>query len=190
VNISFAASRTGVQGGAILALKKEEMPDMALLDLIVDGYFRNEKAGRVVIFPRRFHSRGYVVRSEAEELRIRSFLKMFYFAHFSILALGYCLAYESSLEICSALGSPARHLLRSGGIFIGICSLVIGVPYWLLLRSYRREFRSFVSVEDGVVLSGESASLRHWSVSAGLMALAILILLGAVLLVRSKLGAN
>jgi hypothetical protein len=186
VNVSFAASRTGVQGGAILALKKEEMPDMALLDVIVDGYFRNEKAGRVVIFPRRFHSRGYVVRSEAEELRIRSFLKMFYFAYFSILLFGYCLAYESSRELSYALGSPARHLLRTGGIFLGICSLFMGVPYWLLWRSYKKEFQSFVSVEDQVVLSGKSASRRHWSVSAGLIGLAILILVGAFLLVRSK----
>jgi len=190
VNIGFSASRTGVQGGAILALKEEEMAAMALLDQIVDGYFRDEKAGRVVIFPRRFHSRGYVVRSEAEELRIRSFLKMFYFAQVSILLLGYCLAYESSRELSYALGNPARHLLRSGGIFLGICSLVMGVPYWLLWRSYKKEFLSFVSVEDDVVLSGKSNGPRHWSVSAALMALAILLLLGALFLVRSRSGAN
>jgi len=160
VNSGFAMSPTGVRGDTALEIQ-EEIPDMALLDSIVDGYFRNDKAGRVVIFPRRCASRGYVIKSPAEELKIRSFLKMFYFAHLSILLLGSFLAYESSMELCYALGRPARHLLRTCGIFLGTCSLVMGVPYWLLWRSYKKAFLSFVSVEDEVVLSGKSTSRRH-----------------------------
>ena len=61
---------------------------MSLLDSIVGRSFRDEKAGRVVVFTGDRRNRGYVVKSESEELKIRSFLKMFYFAHFSILTLG------------------------------------------------------------------------------------------------------
>jgi len=91
VNSGFAMSPTGVRGDTALEIQ-EEIPDMALLDSIVDGYFRNDKAGRVVIFPRRCASRGYVIKSPAEELKIRSFLKMFYFAHLSILLLRFFLS--------------------------------------------------------------------------------------------------
>lgn len=67
---------------------------MALLDSIVGASFRDEKAGRVVVFSGDRRTHGYVVRSASEELKIKSFLKMFYFAHFSILLLGYLLASE------------------------------------------------------------------------------------------------
>jgi hypothetical protein len=128
---------------------------MALLSLIVDGYFKSEGVGRrVVIFPRRWRPRSYLVKSAAEELRIRSFLKMFYFAHFSILLLGSFLAYESSMELCYALGRPAGHLLRTGAISLGIYCLVVGIPYGMLWRSYRKDFLSFISVQDEVAKSG------------------------------------
>ena len=162
---------------------------MALLDLVVDANFRNEQAGRVVIFPGGRRTRGYLVKSESEELRIRSFLKMFYFAQLSIQLLGLLLALEWSRELSYALNRPFALLFRIG-IILGFYSLVVGVPYWLLWRSYKKSFLSFVSAEDEVLLSGKGASRRHWSVSAGLMALVILILLGAVLLVRSTSGAN
>jgi hypothetical protein len=157
---------------------------MALLDLIVNGYFRNEKAGRVVVFPRRYRYRGYLVKSAAEEQKIRSFLRMFYFAHFSILLLGYFLAYVLSMELCYALGRPAGHLIRTGAIFLGIYLFVVGVPYWLLWRSYKKEFVSFVSVEDEVVLSGISTGGRPWIVGASIIALTILALLIAMFLIR------
>jgi len=157
---------------------------MALLDLIVDGYFRSGKGGRVVIFPRRCRPRGYAVKSAAEELRIRSFLKMFYFAHFSIILLGSFLAYESSMELSYALGRPVIHLIRTGGIVLGTYSLVVGVPYWLLWRSYRKDFLSFVSVQDEVVVSGTSSGRQPWIVGAGLIVLAILTVLGAMFLIR------
>jgi hypothetical protein len=49
-------------------------------------------------------TRGCIVRSESRELKIRSFLKMFYFAHFSILFLGYFLSFQWSRQIYRALG--------------------------------------------------------------------------------------
>jgi len=189
VNNSFTMSRTGAQGGAILELK-EEIPDMALLDLIVDTSFRSEPTGRVVIFPGGRRHRGYLVKSAAEELKIRSFLKIFYFALFSILLLGYFLASEWSRELSYALGRPSVFLLRTAGIALGIYSLVVGVPYWLLWRSYKKALLSFVSVQDEVVVAGKSASRHLWIVGAGLIALAILIVLAAMLLMRGTSVAN
>jgi hypothetical protein len=188
VNNSFAESRTGVRRGAILDLE-EGIPDMALLDLIVDANFRSEPAGRVVIFPGSRRHRAYLVKSAAEELKIRSFLKMFYFAHFSILSLGYFSAFEWSRELSYALGGPSAFLFRMS-ITLGFYSLVLAVPYWLLWRTYKKAFLSFVSVEDEVVVSGNSASQRPWIVSVGLIALAIIILLGAMFLMRAASGAH
>jgi hypothetical protein len=134
---------------------------MAFLDSIVGACFRDEKAGRVVVFSGDRRSRGYVVRSESEELKIRSFLKMFYFAHFSILLLGYFLASEWSRGIYHALGKPEEHLFRAMGISLAVYSLVAGVPYFLLWRSYKKSFASFVSPEDEVLVSGRSAGPRR-----------------------------
>jgi len=51
---------------------------MGLIDAIVDRSFRDTPAGRVVVFSGDPRKRGYVVKSLAEEKRIKSFLKMFY----------------------------------------------------------------------------------------------------------------
>lgn len=181
------ANRRWTYEGSILEFKDESL-DMALLDLIIDANFRSEQVGRVVVFPGDRRNRGYVVKSAGEELRIRSFLKMFYFANFSILSLGYLLAFEWSRELSYALGRQFAFVNRMG-ITLGFVSFVVGVPYWLLWRSYKRAFLSFVSVEDEVVLSQKSGR-RYWSVSARLIALGILILLAALLLVRRASGAN
>jgi hypothetical protein len=134
---------------------------MALLDSIVGACFRDEKAGRVVVFYGDRRTRGYVVRSESEELKIRSFLKMFYFAHFSILLLGYFLASEWSRGIYHALGRPEEHLFRAMCISLAVYSLVVGVPYFLLWRSYKKAFVSFVSPEDEVLVSGRRPDRRR-----------------------------
>jgi len=67
---------------------RKENKVMGLLDSIVSNAFRDEKAGRVVVFSGDRWSRGYIVRSAAEELKIKSFLKMFYFAHSTSLCSG------------------------------------------------------------------------------------------------------
>jgi hypothetical protein len=117
---------------------------MGLLDSIVGESFRDEKVGRVVVFTGDRRNRGYVLKSESEELRIRSFLKMFYFAHFSILLLGIQVANAWSTFVTNihALGSPAAHLLRTSGIVLGIYSVVVGLPYFCFGDPIRR--RSWV----------------------------------------------
>jgi len=159
---------------------------MALLDSIVGASFRSEKAGRVVVFPGDRRNRGYVVKSDAEELKIRSFLKMFYFSHSSILVLGYFLASEWSRELSYTLGRPSAFLFRTAGIFLGIYCLVVGVPYLLFWISYKKAFLSFVSAQDEVVVSGKRVR-RHplIHIGVGLIALGA-ILFGVFWLTRVK----
>jgi hypothetical protein len=148
---------------------------MAPLDSFVGACFRDEQAGRAVVFPGDRRTRGYVVRSEPEELRIRSFLKMFYFAHFSILLLGYFLASEWSRGIYHALEKPEAHLFRAMCISLAVYSLVVGLPYLLLWSSYKKAFLSFVSPEDEVLVSGRRAGRQRIFifVASGLFLLAL-----------------
>ena len=155
---------------------------MGLLDSLVGRSFRGEEAGRVVVFSGDRRNRGYVVRSDAEELKIRSFLKMFYFAHLSILLLGGMLANAWSIFIVrlQELGRPAAHLLRTEGIYLGIYVLIVGVPYFSLWRTYKKLLLNFVSVQDEVLVSGKSREKQSWIVSLWLVAFGALILLAAI----------
>lgn len=163
--------------------------DMGLLDSMVGTAFRDERVGRVVVFSGDRRNRGYIVRSPADELKIKSFLKMFYFAYFSICLLGMLLAnaWATFFTNIHLFGRPAEHLYRSVSISIGFYALLVGVPYFLLWRSYEKALSSFVSAQDEVLISGNSAGRKPWRVIAGLTALGALILIVAILfMVRAK----
>jgi hypothetical protein len=143
--------------------------------------FSEEKAGRVVIFPGGRRHRGYLLKSAAEELKIRSFLKMFYFGQFSILSLGFfSLLAWSSGRLAGHIGAEA--------IFLGIYFPVVLVPYLRLFWICKKASSSFVSAQDEVAVSvsGTTASRRLWIVGAGLIALAIVISLGGIFLIWTK----
>ncbi len=159
---------------------------MGLLDSIVGQCFRDEKAGRVVVFTGDRRHRGYLVRSEAEELKIRSFLKMFFSAHLSIFVLGYFLASEWSRELSYALGRPAAHLFRTACISLGIYALVVGLPYFLFWRAYKKARLSFTAAQDEVEVQGGRPGRTRIFVGAGLIAFAVLLMIGAIFLVRFK----
>jgi uncharacterized protein YjeT (DUF2065 family) len=162
---------------------------MSLLDAIVSRSFRDEEAGRVVVFMGDRRHRGYLVKSEADELKIKSFLKMYFIAHLSILVFGYFLASAWASELNYALGRPAAHLYRTFGIALGVYSVVVGLPYLLLWRSYKKAFLNFVSPQDEVYVSGKRLGRRSRFEIAALVALgfATLILGGVILyLVRPK----
>jgi hypothetical protein len=160
---------------------------MGLLDAVVGRSFRDENGGRVVVFTGDRRHRGYVVKSESDELKIRSFLKMFYFAHFSILLLGMMLANAWSTFFANLheFGSPAAHILRTTGTYLMIYSVVVGLPYFLLWRSYKKALLGFVSVQDEVLVTGKNQGRQHWLVLAGLT---VLLLAGLMFfyLVRAK----
>ena len=127
------------------ALTAWELVIMGLIDAIVDRSFRDSPSGRVVVFSGGPGKQGYLVRSATEEQKIRSFLKMFYFAHLYILVLGIMLsqAWASWLSQ-TLLGRPARHLLGAVSIALAIYGLVVGLPYAFLWRAYRRALTSFI----------------------------------------------
>lgn len=160
---------------------------MGVLDAFVSGAFRDEPAGRVVVFSGDRRNRGYVVRSEAEELKIKSFLEMFYFAHFYTLILGIMLANAWSTFVIhlEGMGRPAGHMVRNMSIAVGVYCLVVGVPHVLLWRSYKKALPSFVSSQDEVEVSDQSK--RQWKLVVVILGLALLAMgVGLVLLVRAK----
>ena len=162
---------------------------MGLLDAIVGKAFRDEKAGRVVVFTGDRRNRGYVVKSGAEELKIRSFLKMFYAAHFSILLLGMLVANAWSTFVIhmGRMGRPEGHVVRSMSIGVGVYCVVVGLPYVLLWRSYKKALPSFVSSQDEVVVSGQSKRQQQGKLVLVILGLALLIMgVGLVFLVRAK----
>jgi hypothetical protein len=159
---------------------------MGLLDLLIRPCFRDEKAGRVVVFPGDRRHRGYLVRSEAEELKIRAFLKMFFCAHASILLLGGLLASGWATDVRRALDGQAAHVFRTEGIFLGMYLLVVGVPYFLVWRSYKKAFVSFISPQDEVLVSGKRPRQQQVLLAVGMIIFTIVILLGVILLIRTK----
>lgn len=157
---------------------------MGFLDSIVGRSFRNEKAGRVVVFS---GDRGYLVKSGAEELKIRSFLKMFFAAQIAVLVFGMLVAnaWSSFIINLHEMGRPAAHLIRSELIALGIYCLVVVIPYFLLWRSYKKALQSFVSGQDQVVVTTKGQRGTVWMLIAGFAALA-LVALGLFFLVRAK----
>jgi hypothetical protein len=147
---------------------------MGLLDAMVGRFFRDEKAGRVVAFPVDGRYRGYLVRSESEELKIRAFLKMYYCAELSLQLVSLLLTVGWMTELVDVSVNSVTHFLRSGAIFLGIYSLTVAVPYFLLLRTYKKELLGFVSAQDEVVVSGKNAGRHFWAVIVGALVLVTL----------------
>jgi hypothetical protein len=159
---------------------------MGLMDHVVGANFRDEKAGRVVIFPGDRRGRGYIVKSEAEEARIRSFLRMFFFAQFSILILGNFLANGWPHDLNYALGRPILHLYRAMGIAAGIYIIVVGVPYFFLWRSYRKVFLSFASAQNEVSVSGTPRRKNRIFIAGAVITSAVMIAIAVLFLIRAK----
>jgi hypothetical protein len=160
---------------------------MGLIDALVNGSFRETPAGRVVVFSGDPRKRGYLIRSPAEEQKIRSFLNMFYFAHLYILGFGILLSQGwASWFTHEWYDRPAHHLLGSVSIAVAIYCLVVGLPYAFLWRAYRRALQSFTDSADELSLTGIKASGRQW-IPLALAGFALLILAAILLLmVRSK----
>jgi hypothetical protein len=161
---------------------------MGLLEAAARRHFRDEKVGRVVVFARGGRARGYLVNSGPEEAKIISFLKMFHFAEYSILLLGSSLAFAWSIFFSNlqSLGRPESHPVRTLGIYLLMYVLLVGIPDWLLWRSYKKSFSSFASAEHEVAASRGTGGRPAWTVYAvAALSLAILALV-CFYLVRTK----
>jgi hypothetical protein len=159
---------------------------MGLLDLIADRSFRDDPAGRVVVFGGGLRGRGYLVKSKAEELKIRSFLKMYGFAELSIQLLGTIAACAWLGTFSSTSGRPAEEVFRALWIYLGFYSLVAGIPQWLLWKSYKTERFRFVSPEDEVVVTSKPPRNPQFLTLAGIAFVGFLILLGAVFMLVNR----
>jgi len=159
---------------------------MGLLDTIVGRYFRDEKAGRVVAFPVDRRIRAYVVRSESEELKIRAFLKMYYCAEWSLQLVSLLLIVGCITELTDASENSRVHFVSSAAIFLGMYSLTVALPYFLLWRTFKKALLSFVSPQDEVVVSGKRPGQQQVLLAVGIIVFAIVILFGVILLTRAK----
>jgi hypothetical protein len=158
---------------------------MGLIEAMVSRSFRDTPAGRVVVFSGDSRKRGYLVRPPAEEQKIRSFLKMFYFAHLYILVFGVMLSQIcASWFINGSLDRPAHRLLASVSIFVVTYCLVVGLPYALLWRAYKRALTSFTAATDEVSLTGTIAPGRQWILLA--VAGFALLILAAILVLAVR----
>jgi hypothetical protein len=155
---------------------------MGLIDTLVNRSFRETQAGRVVVFSGDPGKRGYLVGSLAEEQKIRSFLKMFYFAQLYILTFGTTLSQGWALWLThGSFDRPAHHLLGSVLICVAIYCLVAGLPYAVLWRAYKRALTSFIAPADEVSLTGTNAAGRPWILLA-VVGFALLILAAILVL--------
>jgi hypothetical protein len=161
---------------------------MGFLDFVVNRSFRDQPEGRVVVFSGLVRGQGYLVRSAGDEHRIHAFIKMFVFAALALQTLGALLVAAWLSILLGATGTPTleRELTR-GGFFLAAYALVVGLPYFFLLRAYRQAVPSFVSPSDAVTLS------RPLLGRVQLVALAVIALLltaaavvSIVLLVRAR----
>jgi len=159
---------------------------MGYLDSVVSRSFRNEKAGRVVVFSGDRAHRGYLVRSAADELKIKSFLKMFLFAQLSIQLLGMLLTLAWMQDFGHDFGRHADHIFKTGGIFLVVYALVVGLPFFFLWRAYKKSFPNFVSPQDEVQVLGPNPNPRPWPLLAVVLISAGLLLFIALYLVRAK----
>ena len=159
---------------------------MGLLDYFVDPYFLDEKAGRVVVFVGDRRSRGYLVRSESEEQKIRAFLKMYYSAELAIQLVSTLLTIVWITDLTLSSENSVAHLLKSGAIFLGIYSLIVALPYWSLRRTYKNSWLSFVSAQDEVSVSGRRPSRKRILIGVGLIVFCLLILAAVLWLIQSK----
>ena len=160
---------------------------MGFIDALVNRSFRETPAGRVVVFSGDPRKRGYLVRSPADEQKIRSFLKMFYFADLAILGLGILLSQAcASWFAYGSYDRPVHHLLGSVSTFVAVYCVFVGLPYAFLWRAYKRALPSFTDPTDEVSLTAINARSRQWIVLAvaGFTLLILAVIL--VLAVRPK----
>jgi hypothetical protein len=158
---------------------------MGFVDSLAGQAFRSGDNGRVVVFPAG-GARAYRVGSEAEERRIRSFLRMYFYALLAIQVLGTLAAY-GWWDILGGLGhgASARDLLRIGILMLVAYGLCVALPLILLSRSLRRDLTSFVSESDAVPVPPAAPSAARRMLLA-MLVFGLVLVLGVVFFLVSR----
>jgi len=149
---------------------------MGLLDYIVAKHFRDEPAGRVVVFGGDRRNQGYLVASESDQRKITAFLKMYYAAELSIQLVSTLVTIWWITELTNSSDTSFPRIAKSGAIFLGVYSLVVAAPYIFLRRAYKRELLAFVSGQEEVAVSGKPVGRQSWVALAVIAALVLLAL--------------
>jgi hypothetical protein len=159
---------------------------MGLIEYLVSRSFRDEKAGRVVVFKGVGRARGYLVGSQGEELRIRAFLRMYFFAALSIQMLGILVVCAWMAYLSDAMGRPSleRELTR-GGIFLAAYALLVGLPLLCVWRAFPKALPSFVAPGNEVAVSRRPMDHTQRLFLGAALALATLVLAIIFLLGRA-----
>jgi hypothetical protein len=158
---------------------------MGFLALFVGRHFRDEKAGRVVVFCGDRRNQGYLVASAADERKITAFLKMYYAAELSIQLVSTLVTIWWITALTSSPDTSIPRIAKSGAIFLGVYSLVVAAPYIFLRKAYKRELLAFVSGQEEVLVSAKPVGRQS---RVALVVLAALVLLALLIfyLVQAK----
>jgi hypothetical protein len=160
---------------------------MSFLDVAVAPAFRDEAAGRVVVPIGLRRRRGYLVRSSADEHRIRAFLKLFLFAQMAIQTLGMLAAFG-----VTNLGRQWNQAATAHDVIVMVVSFVVAygllaiLPLVLLFATYRRALSSFFSAQDEVAVGPAPMAQARWLLVATMLGITLLLAIGVWLAIRAR----
>ena len=160
---------------------------MSFLDVAVARAFRDEPAGRVVVPVGLRQRRGYLIRSSADEHKIRAFLKLFLFAQMAIQTLGMLAAFG-----VTNVGRQWNQAATLHDVIVMVVSFVVAygllavLPLVLLFATYRRALMSFFSAQDEVAVGPAPAAQARWLLIAAMAGVTLLLALGLWLAIRAR----
>jgi hypothetical protein len=160
---------------------------MSFLDVAVASAFRDEQAGRVVVPVGLRRRCGYLVRSSADEHKIRAFLKLFLFAQMTIQTLGLVAAFGvANVGRQWNQAATLHDVIVMALSFVVAYALLAILPLVLLFATYRHALASFFSAQDQVPVGPAPVAHARWLAIAAVGAVTLLLALGIWLAIRAR----
>jgi hypothetical protein len=160
---------------------------MSFLDVAVAPAFRDEQAGRVVVPVGLRRRRGYLVRSSADEHKIRAFLKLFVFAQMTIQTLGTVAAFgTANVGRQWNQAATVHDVIVMAASFVVAYALFAVLPLLLLFATYRQALASFFSAQDEVPVGPAPLGQARWLFIAAVAGVTLLLALGIWLAIRAR----
>jgi hypothetical protein len=160
---------------------------MSFLDVALAPAFRDEPAGRVVVPLGLRRRRGYLIRSSADEQKIRAFLKLFLFAQMTLQTLGMLAAFG-----LTNVGRQWNAAENAHDVIVMIVSFVVAygllavLPLVLLFALYRRALASFFAAEDEVAVGPAPLTQARRYLFSAVFGVTLLLALGIWLAIRAR----
>jgi hypothetical protein len=160
---------------------------MSFLDVAVAPAFRDEPAGRVVVPVGLRRRRGYLVRSSADEPKIRAFLKLFVFAQMTIQTLGMVAAFGVANVGRQWNEAATLHdVIVMALSFVVAYALLAVLPLVLLFATYRHALTGFFSAQDEVAVGPAPIAQARWLLIAAVLGITLLLAIGIWLAIRAR----